>query len=81
MQKVDKKKKRKKKGEKFQKRAIHRTPKQIKHDYDSSVRAHWTGQAVSVTEACSGTRDPTGEAGEHRVFRNLPELLPREVRS
>lgn len=38
MQKVDNKKK--KKGKKFQKRAIHRTPKQITHDYDSCLCVH-----------------------------------------
>lgn len=49
MQKVDKKKR--KKGKKFQKRAIHCTPKHITHDYYGSVRAHWTDKRWMVKEA------------------------------
>lgn len=49
MQKVDKKKR--KKGKKFQKRAIHYSPKHITHDYYGSVRARWTDKRRMAKEA------------------------------
>lgn len=48
MQKVDKKRK---KGKKFQKRAIHCTPKHITHDYYGSLCVHIEQDKWVVNEA------------------------------